>query len=145
MKTWLENNGWLVNFFAFTGLGTVMTILWTWVVRKVLYKREDNAALSKTEREAKKINVEQYLVELNVQEIINKKAEAIEDKYKEVIFNMQREHFEIKKDMQGRLEKEMKSRIEAEQENEILKNELSILRDQVEDLSKKVKVLEKNS
>jgi hypothetical protein len=58
--------------------------------------------LSKIERESKKINVEQYLVELNVQEIINKKAEAIEDKYKDVIFNMQREHFEIKKDIQGK-------------------------------------------
>jgi hypothetical protein len=102
MKTWMESNAWIVTAFAITGITTVLGLIGTWAVRKIFYKREDNASLSKIERESKKINVEQYLVELNVQEIINKKAEAIEDKYKDVIFNMQREHFEIKKDIQGK-------------------------------------------
>jgi hypothetical protein len=138
MKTWMESNAWIVTAFAITGLSTVLGLIGTWAVRKLLYKREDNASVSKIERESKKINVEQYLVELNVQEIINKKAEAIEDKYKDVIFNMQREHFEIKKDIQGRLEKEMKARIEAEQENEILKNELNIIKEKSEDQDKQI-------
>jgi hypothetical protein len=139
----MESNMWIVTAFAITGITTVLGLIGTWAVRKIFYKREDNAALSKIERESKKINVEQYLVELNVQEIINKKAEAIEDKYKDVIFNMQREHFEIKKDIQGRLEKEMKARIEAEQENEILKNELNIIKEKSEDQDKHIEELRK--
>jgi hypothetical protein len=93
--------------------------------------------ISKVERESGKFQAERYLVELNVSELIDKKAQIIEEKYKDIIFNMQREHFEIKKDIQGRLEKEMKARIEAEQENEILKNELNIIKEKSEDQDRK--------
>jgi hypothetical protein len=100
----------------------VLAALWG-IIQYFLNKgrKKAYADLSKTEREADKFKAEKYLVELNVNEIIEKKAQLIELKYKDVIFNMQNEHFEIKKDIQGRLEKEMKRRIEAEQENEILK------------------------
>lgn len=104
-------------------------------------QKQANVAISKTEKESNKLQAEKYLVELNVNEIIEKKAQLIEDKYKDIIFNMQREHFEIKKDIQGRLEKEMKARIEAEQENEILKNELHLIKQKSEDQDKQIEHL----
>jgi hypothetical protein len=113
-------------------------------------RKRANVDISRVERESGKFQAERYLVELNVSELIDKKAQIIEEKYKDIIFNMQKEHFEIKKDMQGRLEKEMKIRIEAEQENEILKNELALIREQsdnqdvkIAELTRKVKELEK--
>lgn len=102
-----------------------------WVINRGRAKA--NVDISRTEREANKFQAEKYLVELNVSDLIDKKAQAIEDKYKDILFNMQREHFEIKKDIQGRLEKEMKIRVEAEQENEILKNELQLIREKSEE------------
>lgn len=105
--------------------------------------RQATLNLSKTEREVEKNVVEKYLVELNVNELIKKEAHLIEEKYKDIIFNMQREHFEIKKDIQGRLEKEMKSRIEAEQENELLKNELHIIREKSDDQDRQIADLRK--
>jgi hypothetical protein len=44
----------------------------------------------------------------------------------------------LKKTYKGRLEKEMKARIEAEQENEILKNELNIIKEKSEDQDKQI-------
>lgn len=106
-------------------------------------RRQASALISKTEKEANKTVVEKYLVELNVNELIEKKAEQIEVKYKDIIFSMQKEHFEIKKDIQGRLEKEMKARIEAEQENEILKNELHLIKQKSTDQDRKIEELNK--
>lgn len=131
------------------GAMALITPLVIWVAGRG--RKKAGVDISKTEREADKLSIEKYLVELNVSEIIDRKAEVIENKYKDIIFSMQKEHFEIKKDMQGRLEKEMKIRIEAEQENEILKNELHLLRQtsddqdrKIEELTKKVTQLEKN-
>lgn len=102
-----------------------------WIVNRG--KKKADVDISKTEREANKFQAEKYLVELNVSDLIDKKAAAIEEKYKDIIFNMQKEHFEIKKDYQGKMEKEMRARIEAEQENEILKNELQLIREKSDD------------
>jgi hypothetical protein len=131
------------------GAIALLTPLLMWIFNRG--SKKAGVDISKTEREADKLSIEKYLVELNVSEIIDKKAEVIENKYKDIIFSMQKEHFEIKKDMQGRLEKEMKIRIEAEQENEILKNELHLLREtsndqsrKIAELTKKVNQLEKN-
>lgn len=104
-------------------------------------QKQANVAISKTEKESNKLQAEKYLVELNVNELIDKKAQIIEDKYKDIIFNMQREHFEIKKDIQSRHEKEMKARIEAEQENEILKNELHLIKLKSEDQDRQIEHL----
>lgn len=126
-------------------LGVVWAIIQYFLNRG---RKRAGVDISKVEREANKFQAEKYLVELNVSDLIDKKAQVLEDKYKDIIFSMQREHFEIKKDMQGRLEKEMKLRIEAEQENELLKNELHIIREksdnqdrQIEDLRKEVNKL----
>src|SRR5438477_3834722 len=84
-------------------------------------RRKAKLDMSSTETQVDRQRVEKFVVEFGVTELIKKEAKLIEDKYKDVIFNMQKEHYEIKLDMQGRLEKEMKMRIEAEQDNEILK------------------------
>src|SRR6478752_2823728 len=89
---------------------TLGVLAFAWVVLQYFLnksRKQASANLSKTEREVEKHVVEKYLVELNVNELIKKEAKLIEDKYKDVIFNMQQEHYEIKLDMQGRLEKEM--------------------------------------
>jgi hypothetical protein len=138
---------WVKNALALMGL---LGLFWG-IAQYFLNRgrRQANALISKTEREAGKTVVEKYLVELNVNELIQKKADLIDEKYKDIIFSMQKEHFEIKKDIQGRLEKEMKARIEAEQENEILKNELHLIKQKssdqdykIEELTKKVSHLE---
>lgn len=134
----MVNNAWLWNAFTIFGVTAFFGGLATLLLRRIFYKKEDKISLSKIERESGKTVIERYLVELNVNELIEKKAEAIEEKYKDLIFNMQREHFEIKKDIQGRLEKEMKSRVEAEQENEILKNELHLIKQKSDDQDRKI-------
>lgn len=135
----MMNAAWLRDSLAILGaLGVMWTIAVYFLNRG---RKQATATLSKTEEEAGKTVVERYLVELNVNELIDRKALAIEEKYKDIIFSMQREHFEIKKDIQGRLEKEMKSRIEANQENEILKNELSLMRQKSDDQDRKISEL----
>src|SRR6478672_3873180 len=91
-------------------------------------RRKAKLDMSSTETKVDRDRVEKFVVEFGVTELIKKEAKLIEDKYKEIIANMVKEHYEIKLDMQGRLENEMKRRIEAEQDNEILKNELHIIR-----------------
>jgi translation elongation factor EF-1beta len=140
---------WLKDALAISGgLGILWTIAMYFLNRG---RRQASAGISKTERETGKIEIEKYLLELNVQKIIDEKVKLIEIEYKDIIFNMQREHFQIKKDIQGRLEKEMKDRISAEEENVILKNELHTIKmksqDQdrkIEELTQKVTSIEKN-
>ena len=129
--------------FTYFGITTFFGGLAGLAIRKLFYKREDNANLSKTERESSKTITEKYLVELNVNEIIEKKCQAIEEKYKDIIFSMQREHFDLQQGIKERLEKEMRARMEAEKENGLLKEKLQLMDDKIDELTEKLNELGK--
>lgn len=133
----MKDTAWFDVALRISGALALFGWLFTWL----LNRKKNNAETSKIERESNKSQAESYLFKLNVDEIIDKKAQLIELKYKDVIFNMQNEHFEIKKDIQGRLEKEMKRRIEAEQENEILKNELHMIKEKSDAQDEQIEIL----
>jgi DNA repair exonuclease SbcCD ATPase subunit len=139
--TWIQNNQWLINFLVAVGITTLANILWG----KIFNRRENNANLSKTEQEVKKIALERYIVEANINDLVKREAKILDDNYKDLILKITREHFEVKDELQKRWEKEMKRRLEVEQDNEILRNELDTFRSKIDELTQKVKELEKHN
>lgn len=126
----------------------VCTFVWL-VVQYFLNRRQRKADLSKTEGEVEKSRIESYLLQQNINDLVKKEAQLITNEYKDIIAEMQKEHYKIKMEWQGRLEKEMKARIESEQTAEILQNELHLIREehqaclrQIDNQNKKIRELE---
>lgn len=99
--------------------------------------------VSKTEGEVYKTVVERQLVELKVNELIDARIVIIEEKYKNMLWNKEKEHYEVKLEMQQRLIESIKDKTEAVQENEILKNELEAIREQYDQQGIKIESQEK--
>jgi succinate dehydrogenase/fumarate reductase flavoprotein subunit len=91
-------------------------------------RKQANTAISKTEGEIYKHIIENRLAELNIQEIIDKKTEQIEQKYEAILMNVTKEHFETKLKLQEKLESILKEKVVVERENELLHKELSTIK-----------------
>lgn len=111
-------------------------------------RKQANVSISKTEAEVYKNLVENKLADLNLSEIIETKVQHHIDKFKNLLWDAQEEHYKVKLDMQERMIRTLKEKNEVEQENAMLKNELTEMREehqscirQIDDLRKEVNKL----
>lgn len=112
----------------------------------LFWKRERKAAgatISKTEAEKYKQIIENKLADLNLADIIEQKVAHHLKEFKDILWEAQEEHYKVKLDLQERHIKALKEKNEVEQENEILKNELSEMREQHESCLRQIAELRK--
>src|SRR5689334_2866083 len=82
-------------------------------------RKQATVGISKTEAEVYKQLVENRLADLNLTEIIEKKVEHEVEKFKDMLWDAQKAHYEVKLEMQERQIKLLRERNEIEQENEL--------------------------
>src|SRR5688500_6955216 len=91
-------------------------------------RKQATVGISKTEGEVYKTIIENKLAEVNITEIIEKKVEQEVKPLKDMLWNREIEHYEVKKEMQERLMKEMDEKKVVMRENELLHNDIAIIR-----------------
>ncbi len=108
--------------------------------------------ISKTEGEIYKNILEKRLAELNITEIIEQKVESEIKPLKEMLWNRELEHFEVKKEMQERLMKELEEKKVVMRENSLLHNEVETIRKEhelqaieIDKLKQEVEILKRQS
>lgn len=104
-----------------------------WILNKG--RKQATANVSKTEGEVYKNIIETKLAEVNITEIIEKKVEHEIAPLKEMLWNREKEHYEVKRDMQQRLQNEL-------QEKEILTRENTLLHDEIAEIRKEYNILQ---
>lgn len=133
--TWFD---WAARIWmAVTGGAALFALFW----RKE--RKQANATISKTENENYKQVLENKIAERHISEIIEADRKITENKYKEQAWDQQKEHYEVKLDIQEKLIKTLKANNELEQENEILKNELQTIREEYQSCHREVEALRK--
>lgn len=104
-----------------------------WLLNKG--RKQAVANVSKTEGEVYKNIIETKLAEVNITEIIEKKVEHEIQPLKEMLWNREKEHYEVKSEMQKRLQNEL-------QEKEILVRENNMLHDEIAEIRKEYSILQ---
>lgn len=97
-----------------------------WILNKG--KRQAAATVSKTEGEVYKDILERRLAEVNITEIIEKKVEEEIKPLKDMLWNREKEHYEVKKEMQERLTNELQEKEILIRENDLLHAEIGNIR-----------------
>ena len=97
-------------------------------------RKQAGVSISKTESEVYKTIIENKLAEVNITEIIEKKVEYEIKPLKEMLWNREKEHYEVKREMQERLKNELDEKEILIKENEMLHGEIGLLRKEYNNL-----------
>lgn len=114
---------WFLRIF---GAGSFISILFALLWNRS--RKQASVGISKTEGEIYKDILERRLTELNIQEIIEKKVEHEVAPLKEMLWNREKEHYEVKSEMQKRLANELQEKEILIRENEMLHLEIGNIR-----------------
>lgn len=133
--------GWIELALKIIGVVSLMSAPVLWVLGRG--RKQANVTISKSEGEVYKVMMENKLAEVHLNEIIDAKVEVSVTKFKNILWEAQKEHYEIKLEMQERLIKVLKEKNEVEQENQILKNELHEIREEYQTCLRQVEMLRK--
>lgn len=108
-------------------------------------RKQATTFISKTEAEEYKAILENKLAEINITEVIEKKVEHEVKPLKEMLWNREIEHYEVKKEMQERLMRELEEKKVIMRENDLLRNELEIMHKDMNTLRKEIDLLKKQT
>lgn len=143
-----ENEPWYELALKVLGSITLFTGFFALIWNRT--RKQAAVSISKTEGEIYKHIIENKLAEINITEVIEKKVEAEIEPLRNMLWNREIEHYEVKRELQERLMRVLDDKSKAERENEILHNEsaimqkeLSSLRKQVEQMQKEIEILKK--
>jgi len=128
----IVNEMWWEVALKVLGSMTVCTAIFMAIYNRT--RKQAKVTISKTESEVYKTIIENKLAEVNITEIIEKKVEYEIKPLKEMLWNREKEHYEVKREMQERLKNELDEKEILIKENEMLHGEIGLLRKEYNNL-----------